>query len=184
MERWRDIPEWSGYYAVSTSGRVRSITRSIQAMNPQGRLASRIFQGRFLVKTITRNGYETVSLTAPKRKRQCAYVHALVLNAWRGARPDNFECCHRNGIRTDNRLCNLRYGTKKSNAADRKAHGKPYARGTQIAASKLKPIDVISIVALSKTTRLSHRKIAAKFGVSHSTIGNILRKRAWRHVHG
>lgn len=184
MEQWRDIPGWEGFYAVSTAGRVRSITRCVYARSPRGAMAPRIFTGRFLARSIGKNGYELVSLSAPRRKRVYAYVHDLVLAAWKGPKPIGLECCHRNGVRVDNRIQNLRYDTRKSNAADRKSHGKPYPRGEQMAASKLKPIDVRSIIALSKTTDLSQRKIALKFGVTHSTIGLILRKQGWKHIHG
>lgn len=50
-------------------------------------------------------------------------VHQLVLNAFVGPRPYGHFCLHANGIRNDNRLANLRYGTPSENAQDAINHG-------------------------------------------------------------
>jgi hypothetical protein len=40
-----------------------------------------------------------------------------------GPRPDGMQVCHNNGLRTDNRLSNLRYDTASGNMRDRILHG-------------------------------------------------------------
>lgn len=42
-------------------------------------------------------------------------IHQIVLEAFCGPCPDGMEVLHGNGIRTDNRLSNLRYGTRSEN---------------------------------------------------------------------
>lgn len=51
------------------------------------------------------------------------WIHHLVLVAFEGPRPSGLECRHINGSPADNHLGNLKWGTKKENAADRKLHG-------------------------------------------------------------
>ncbi|WP_423203306.1 HNH endonuclease signature motif containing protein [Mycobacterium intracellulare] len=68
------------------------------------------------------NGYLVVSVYAGQRARQ-RYVHHLVLETFVGPRPPGQECRHLNGDRTDNRLCNLRWGTHSENQFDQVAHG-------------------------------------------------------------
>lgn len=53
-------------------------------------------------------------------------VHSLVLEAFAGPRPEGQEVRHLNGVRTDNRLENLAYGTSSENKADLVAHGNHY----------------------------------------------------------
>lgn len=91
------------------------------------------------------------------------------------------EVCHNNGIRTDNRLCNLRYDTRSANSHDRQAHGTvrslrgeahPQARLT---AAKIRwAADAIS--------RISMRKAAKRLGVSHTALGQALRGQTWKDV--
>ena len=50
-------------------------------------------------------------------------IHQIVLEAFCGPCPDGMEVLHGNGIRTDNRLSNLRYGTRSENNADSIRHG-------------------------------------------------------------
>jgi hypothetical protein len=42
--------------------------------------------------------------------------------------PSNIHCCHKNHIKTDNRLSNLKWGTSKENEAD-KIRDDRHARG-------------------------------------------------------
>lgn len=49
-------------------------------------------------------------------------VHQLVLEAHVGPAPDGLVACHQNGVKTDNRLENLRWDTRSANALDAVRH--------------------------------------------------------------
>jgi hypothetical protein len=64
----------------------------------------------------TKVGYKVVSLGGRGGKK--AYIHDLVLETFIGKRPEGKEACHINGEKSDNRLDNLYWGTRKENVAD------------------------------------------------------------------
>lgn len=112
-EVWADIPGEEDYYQVSNLGRVRSKDRFVRrSCGGEKRVA-----GQILSQLITPNGYCQVFLWRGG-KRRVFLVHKLVLLAFVGACPDNMETRHINSIRTDNRLCNLAYGTHSENVID------------------------------------------------------------------
>lgn len=67
-------------------------------------------------------GYREFHLRSRGRER-FANAHALVLETYVGPRPDGFVCRHLNGIRTDNRVENLQWGSQKDNCGDTALHG-------------------------------------------------------------
>lgn len=81
-----------------------------------------------------RHLYVDLFSSTPGKPRRF-FVHQLVMIAFVGPCPDGMEVLHKNGIAEDNRLANLRYGTRKENVADAIAHGdlplgedRPHAR--------------------------------------------------------
>lgn len=180
MAMWKNIPGWEEAYQVSTQGEVRSKDRRIYVKNRQGILGFRRFKGRVLQPGLTKAQYSMVSLTGPGKQRRYAYVHDLVLAAFRGPKPHGKECCHGNGVRSDNRLTNLRYGTRSENAQDRKRNGAPWLKGEQCGSAKLTEADVKWIRA--QRGRVSMRAMGRKFGVTHSTIKLALTGETWRHL--
>ncbi len=72
-------------------------------------------------------GYSVIRIGSERKKFK---VHSLVLRAFVGPRPKGMQIRHINGIKSDNRLENLAYGTAKENAADRKIHGTERASET------------------------------------------------------
>lgn len=107
-ESWRSVPGYEGHYEVSDQGRVRSLKYfpNVHVMSPYG----------------NRGGYRMIDLSIGG-ERETHLVHRVVLQAFVGPCPAGMECCHRNGQRADNRLANLRWGTRPSNARDQIAHG-------------------------------------------------------------
>jgi HNH endonuclease len=78
-----------------------------------------------------RTGYARVCLRRDGRNHTVK-VHQLVLLTFIGPCPSGKEPRHLNGRPADNRLANLRYGTKSQNTLDKVAHGThPMARKTQ-----------------------------------------------------
>src|SRR3546814_4878852 len=106
-----------------------------------------------------------ISMTAPERKRRCAYVHDLVTEAFIGPKPRGLEVCHNNGTRNDNRLVNLRYDTRSANAMDRHLHGTlPNIRGEECLSAKLTEEDVRWI----RRTGTSIDRKSTRLNSSHS----------------
>lgn len=75
----------------------------------------------------------------------------------------------------------LYVGDPAKNAADRKLRGRG-ACGERMNMSSLTEGDARTIRELYKQGGHTHRALAAAFGVSHNTIGHIIRAQTWRHV--
>jgi hypothetical protein len=111
-EQWLTVPGWPAYEA-SDRGRVRSVDRELS----DGRTAG----GVVLKPARDKDGYRYVTLSDGTR-RQRIHVGRAVLAAFAGEPPAGLEACHANGRRWDNRLANLRWGTRPENRADRERH--------------------------------------------------------------
>lgn len=120
VESWKPIPGWVGIYSVSDHGRVRSEARTISRSdgNTQRRNA------RLRSLGVDNSGHLAVILRAQNRPRKSYLVHRLVMAAFVGPCPEGMEVCHNNGDAADNRVENLRYGTRADNAADCVLHGR------------------------------------------------------------
>lgn len=80
--------------------------------------------GRELTQHPNSYGYMRVRLIMGK-SRKTYFVHKLVAEHFLGPKPScKHQICHINGVKSDNRAENLRWGTAKENAADRSMHGK------------------------------------------------------------
>lgn len=110
-ESWRPVPGFEALYLVSDLGRVRS-ARSGRVLVGDGT--------RHLRVTLSRAGRTTRLL-----------VHRLVLEAFVGPCPPGMESLHENDIGADNRLANLRWGTRSENELEKVRNGNnPEARKT------------------------------------------------------
>lgn len=109
------------------------------------------------------------------------YVHRLVLEAFVGPCPPGMECCHENGITSDNRLTNIGWGTRKKNAADRIRHG-TQVRGETQGSSKLTTSQVREIRSDYACGKVSQHQLAKKYNVQVMTINYLLKRKTWAHV--
>lgn len=166
METWVkaiDFPE----YEVSDAGRVRRVSSARGATSGA------------VLKAYDSNGYLKVTLTAGNRKRKVS-VHRLVLESFVGRPNEKMDCCHFNGVRTDNRLENLRWASRAENMSDAKRHGTA-AIGEKNGHAILKREDVVTIRQL-RSAGAKVGEIAKLFSVTHQAISDICRYRNWRHV--
>lgn len=147
MEVWKLVPGYDGKYEVSDQGQIRSYQR-----RPEGCI---LRPGRMP------GGHLSVALG--RGNSQC--VHKLVLLAFVGEAPDKHECLHMNGNPADNRLSNLRWGTRSENNIDAVLH---QHRG------KLTEAQVKDIRSRIKSEGYGiGRQLAAEYGVHETTISAI-----------
>lgn len=168
-EIWKSIPGFEGQYEVSSMGRVRSLDRTVtvRAGVKSGYLQQR--KGAILRPgKNTKQGHVTVSLG----RRNSLNVHRIVMLAFKGPCPHGLEVLHINGKAADNRLSNLRYGTRRENNLDIGAHGR-------------RKISVAQARAIKKhinRSEASALKLAAKYKISRSYVWQIWQGKQWTHV--
>jgi hypothetical protein len=108
-------------------------------------------------------------------------VNRLVCSTFHGPPPSlHHEAQHKNGILTDNRSANLKWGLPIENAKDRERHGHT-ARGERQGAAKLSARDVVNI-RRRYTKGETQKSIASDFNVWPSTVRMIIIGRTWGHV--
>ncbi len=139
-------------YSVTSDGRVFDHKRS-----------------RWLKISRTKSGHCTVKL-----RRKTNYVHTLVLRAF--APPPNIlgrvECRHLNGVASDNRIENLRWGTVKENRADRRVLHETGAFSFKEAQSIKRSLKIGKSVC----------DLARKYDVDRHTISNIKSGKTYVHI--
>ena len=112
-EEWRDIQGFEGLYQISNHGRVKSMSNRSN------------HKDEMIMKQSMVQGYCQITLT--KDGIQKAFkVHRLVANAFLNNPLNLPEVNHINGIKTDNKVCNLEWITALGNA--RHAHATGLAR--------------------------------------------------------
>lgn len=166
------VPGYEGKYEVSNMGRVKSFFEGA------GRKRTVGFAGKILKETYAGAGYPTVQLTNNGQKVK-HYIHALVLSAFVGPRPQGMVCCHNNSNKEDNRLINLRYDTVWGNADAAVKLGS--VKGQKNGVAKLTDEDVLSIRRL-RAQGASLKVLANAYGVTESTVSEIVRHLRWSHI--
>lgn len=173
IEEWRPVPEWEDFYEVSNQGRVRTKQRLTTCSD--GRVLPIPLRVR---KTpIGKRGYPVVSLRACGCKFKLVPVHVLVAKAFLGPRPPKNEVRHKDGVKTNNHVDNLEWGTTSDNQNDRAKHGTSN-RGERCGTSVLKEHDVRSIREL-RSAGLTQRAIAEEFGISREHVRDIILGKKW-----
>lgn len=160
QELWQDIPGREGHYQASTLGRIRSLDRFVPGVNG----SKRLIKGRVLRPgRYDKCGHVSVVLGRGENGKP---VHQLVAATFLGECPLNQEVLHINGDPADNRLENLRYGTRTDNILDVYRQGKAWR--------KLTAEDVKNI-RREKALGCSAKELAARYCVSESHIYTVVK---------
>lgn len=172
----RTIPGWEGIYEVDTEGNVYSLPRLVWRCNGRRHPV----KGRKL-RTGAQSEYGHLMVVLCRdTQRHTASVHRLVALAFLGPPPPGHEVCHIDGNASNNRLDNLRYGTKLSNAADMLVHGTRLL-GERHRDAKVAERDVVCIRARHKAGE-SFASLARTYGLDPSTVWRICSGELWKHV--
>lgn len=170
MPNWKSIPGYSRY-EVSDTGLVRRVVTTAQGA-----------RGSVLKGTPDVNGYPRAKLVSDEGGKKTVKIHRLMLLAFIGPPPSPGDhACHNNGVRSDNRLENLRWDSCLGNLRDRKAHGTE-TRGTANGRSKLTEDEVRNI-----RKRLSGKygeiaALAREYSMAHSAMWAACKGDHWSHV--
>ena len=171
-ERWAPIDGFPGYL-VSDQGRVWSVPRVVRA--PWGR--PRQAGGCFLRHSCGSTGYPVVQLCEGAGNQHHALVHRLVARAF-CPRPegDGLEVHHINHNRSDPRASNLQWVTRRENARAAIEIGRIGGPPPKLSAAAARRIRAASRLGVER------RNVAARFGVSSSTVQSVHHGQTWRHA--
>ena len=162
-EYWKDIPGYEGRYQASNLGHIKSLKRTVFSRNwstgkpfPRTVPECILKPGRYC-----RSGHLSVILGRGSFGKP---VHQLVLLTFCGKPPIKNEVLHINGDPTDNRLENLRYGTRTENILDVYRQGKCWRKLS---------IEDVDWIRFALFCGIRGSDIAKAKGVSQTTISSI-----------
>jgi hypothetical protein len=193
-ETWLPVPGWEEAYEVSNHGRLRS--RDRVCLRPAHRSKKQQCKGKIIsLATVNKYGHLRARLHWQNKKVQI-YIHQLVLLAFLGPRPEGLEVRHINGDPTDNRLCNLAYGTRKENCADSVMHGTKKIGALKVSAAKkgiatvwgdnhgMAKLTTEAVVRMRKdfADGMKSAEAGRKYGISQAHAHKILTGKAWTRV--
>jgi NUMOD4 motif len=184
-EEWRVITDFPNYM-VSNHGRIKPLARKVW----QG-TGFRNKKEKLLKLSITNDGYLGVVLyNGSSQSNQGAFVHKLVLDAFVGKRSSNQQDRHLDGVKTNNMLTNIIWGTCVENCDDKRRHGtlvfgerSPLSmkRGELNHKAKLTEFQVKAIRSEPKYYGLIPI-LCKKYGVCENTIRAIRDRKMWKHI--
>lgn len=156
---WKPIRGFEGIYKINSSGKVRSLNRTIQVKEK-----SRYIKGRMITSRIGRDGYKTVRLSKAG-KTHTRYIHRLIADAFIRNPLNKPFVNHINGDKSDNRVENLEWVSHSENIRHAYVTGLykiPHARCKRVVNH-----------CTGKHFR-SIREAAKKMGISYKTCVNYL----------
>lgn len=165
-EKWKPVEGYEGLYEVSDMGRVANVRK--------GR--------KLLSHSLTVSGYPQLGLH--KDGVRCGTrLHRLVAKAFCFGYAEGLEVNHINGVKTDNRACNLEWCTHTDNMHHKDNVLGKHNRGAYNLNAIFRPEQITEIVQkIHSGTPIT--SIASEFNVSLSAIYHIKYGETWSHITG
>lgn len=178
MENWLPVVGFEGFYEVSDMGRVRTVEREYECGHLHSGTARKVVRAGLKTISVAKKKYPRCYVNLQKSgKGFTKLVPRLVAEAFIGAIPKGMQVAHRDGDPTNNRAGNLRISTVLENAKDKRRHGtQPMGEKSHLA--KLKEWQAIEI----KMSAEPRKVVAARYGVSVTTVHNIRKGILWAHL--
>jgi len=171
-EEWKILDEYGEDYFVSDLGRVKSFKQDK-------------VDGKILEPEVDKDGYYRVALYK-NRKRFKRFVHVLVLETFIG-KNNNYQCNHKNGIKSCNNLKNLKWITNSENIKHAFNIGLKSQIGELNNKSKFKNGEVWLIKKILnsdyyKFGKITNEFIGKMFNVKGNTVSRIKTGKRWSHI--
>ena len=161
LEKWMPVPGFTNYM-VSDLGRVLNLdTKKIH------------------VGSVGSHKYRQTSLLDHKGQRRFFTIHKLILISHVG--PSHGRVArHKDGVRSNSILSNLRWGSYQDNADDRLIHGTD-CRGVKHPSAKLSEDQVRDIRSRAAEGE-RHHLLAKEFNVNKVTISRVVNRQRYANV--
>lgn len=171
-ERWVEIPDTDGKYAVSDLGRVKRLK--------PGRGTA---VGKILKAAPNTAGYLSLTLPDLAGKFKSHQVHVLVASTFIGKCPPGMEVNHKKGLKLDNRASELEYMTRSENTKHAHDLGLIDQRGEKNNNSKISEKTVLELKRL-RDEGLTQKELSRRFGLNQGFISRVLSGKRWSHLTG
>lgn len=134
---------------------------------------------RKLKPVLSNNGYLMIDLCKDGKSKKFL-THRLIANCFIKNPKNKEQINHKNGLKLDNRVCNLEWNTRSENQIHAINSGLRTTKGEKNSQSKLSELNVIKI--FNDNRRYSY--ISEEYEISVPTVSNIKNGYSWNHVTG
>jgi len=178
-EIWKDILELDSLYQISNKGNIRGKERIVNS--PMIKCGYRVLSAKNINTHDNYKGYKKVSIKL-NTKTYTFMAHRLVAKYFIDNPLNKEQVNHKNGIKYDNRVENLEWCTGSENVIHAMKTGLTKNMGVGNRNAKLTNELVLRIREMA-SQGVRQFKIAEQIGVVHKqTIGEIVKRRAWKHI--
>ena len=133
----------------------------------------------FLRSAYNHKGYKHVGIYMEGKNRTMT-VHKIVTLVFLGERPKGYEVNHKNGIRDDNRICNLEYLTKSQNNQLSYDSGRRVVKGILNANCKYTEAQIREVCErLEKGDYKNRAALGRELSIPKHTIHSVANKLQW-----
>jgi hypothetical protein len=169
IEIWKPVPNYELTYEVSNLGRFRII-------NYRNTGKSKIMK-----TSNDKDGYQLIGFVK-NGVQKLQRSHRIVCAAFLENTENKPLINHKNGIKNDNRVCNLEWCNQSENTIHALNTGlKVPIIGSNASWSKLTEKDVLNI-RNEVANGAVQRRLSEKYNVTFQTISSIVRRKNWLHV--
>jgi NUMOD4 motif len=181
-EEWRVVPGFEKYYHASSFGRIKSLSRSW--LSGENRNTPRIKEDTIL-KQWYKDKKEKYLRTefSVNGDKIIISVHRLIASVFHENPLNLPEPNHLNSDPEDNRYWNLKWNTRKQNIEYSFEHGLRYSMDGVNNLNAVVDDDLVRIIRKEYAAGgETHRGLATKYNVGHTTIRQIVTFKTWKHV--
>lgn len=170
-EMWKNIKDYEGVYQISSLGRVKGLDRFY--IDRWGNRTQVV--GQFLRLTEDKDGYLKVGLRKQGFKQKNFFVHRLVCVHFHSNEKNKPTVNHKDGDKKNNKADNLEFADYKEQMQHAYYMGLQKPKYNEASGNNfLKNEDIKYIREMYKTSNVTQRFLAEKFGCSQGHISDIV----------